>query len=891
MSAEKGEDGRVMRTPGVRSAIPQQVDQSMTDSTSLTVEEETSLTQLFLEEGRDLLISRLRLGLGVGMVLYSLFSGLDLLVVPDLWLDFMWIRGATVALAGVIIALSYTEFGRENARSLAMVIVYAGASGVVLMTTKMGGFDSNYFMGIMLVTFLVGLFLPWGVKLTAIYSAAVCGTYVLANLNVGEPTLATVLMPVFFLLGTCLLTCWASWAIEKSRKEALKMRLALEVAMEGLKELDKAKTGFFANVSHELRTPLMLILGPLEQIINGAVDDTAPLLRSMDANAHRLLRQVNMILNFSKLEAGRQDCNRDVGQVGEVLDQLLAGATPYANQRGMTLTGEGLDTLPELPIDAEQIETAVANLLSNAMKFTPDDGTVTVRAGHEPEFVWIEVADTGCGIPEADVAKVFDRFHQVDGGKGGKIQGTGLGLALSKELVELHGGRMTVTSKLGEGTTFRIELPTLEASDFEAAAAQDPKTEKKGKVVQTVTRADSNATKFADLATPGLEDGVDLEQAGADAPLVLVVEDNPDMRAFVSSSLARIYRVVTAEDGAQGLEEARRVRPDMIVSDVQMPNMDGFEMVTELRKDKLFDTTPIIMLTAKTGSQAVVKGLNLGAVDYIGKPFEVSELTARVAAQLRMAAIERALDERDSRLVAVGQMTGSIAHDMRGPLTAIFNRIELLRMVADVAGNLENYDEDLTAIESTVTRVNNMIQELLEFVRGNNVTLNIEPTDLGEFMTRLCTEAEASLGHVGVTLLHEQHGKDGVALEIDRDRITRVIENLVNNSRDAIVQSEKPDEGKVWIRTSAGEDRVVIRVADNGPGIPDEAKEGLFQPFTTAGKANGTGLGLAIVRNLVTAHNGTIEVDTNPTEGGAAFEIMLPCTMSVAEQHAPAATP
>ncbi|MFT7461843.1 MAG: signal transduction histidine kinase, partial [Pseudohongiellaceae bacterium] len=503
------------------------------------------------------------------------------------------------------------------------------------------------------------------------------------------------------------------------------------------------------------------------------------------------------------------------------------------------------------------------------------------------EFVWIEVADTGCGIPEADVAKVFERFHQVDGGKGGKIQGTGLGLALSKELVELHGGRMTVTSKLGEGTTFRIELPTLEASDFEVSSAQDPSTEKKGKVVQTVTRADSNATKFADLATPGLGDGVDLHRAGDEASLILVVEDNPDMRAFVSSSLARTYRVVTAEDGAEGLEEARRCRPDMIVSDVQMPNMDGFEMVTELRKDKVFDTTPIIMLTAKTGSQAVVKGLNLGAVDYIGKPFEVSELSARVAAQLRMAAIERALDERDSRLVAVGQMTGSIAHDLRGPLTAIINRIEVLRLQAEILGHLEECDEDLTAIENTVIRVNDMIQELLEFVRGNNVVLAREATDLGEFMTALCTEAEMSLSHVGVTLVHEQNGKDGVTLDIDRNRIMRVIENLVNNSRDALVQTDLPHEKKVWIRTSAGEDRVVLRIADNGPGIPEEAREGLFQPFTTAGKANGTGLGLAIVRNLVTAHDGTIEVDMSPTEGGAAFEIVLPCTMSVAEQHLP----
>ncbi len=835
--------------------------------------------QMFEQEGKELLLERLRLGLLVGVFLYIGFVLLDVVAAGEDWWKFLQVRLIASICPLATIPLSRTAFGKRHIRGLSQVIMFIGAASMIWMTTQLGGFQSDYYIGTMLAMFLVGLFFPWGMKRTAGYCGAIMATYVAANWNVEirpdvAPTLKDSILPISFLMGTSVLTVWASGAIEASRRNGLRMRMQLEVANESLKELDKAKTGFFANVSHELRTPLMLILGPLENLMRGEGGDPAPLLQAMNANAHRLLRQVNMILNFSKLEAGRQECNRELGHVGNVLNQLVTGATPYAQQRQINLEGIGFDDLPETAIDPEQIETAAANLLSNAMKFTPDGGRVTIRSGHDDKVIWFEVEDTGCGIPDDQQAKVFERFHQVDGGKTGKIQGTGLGLALSKELVGLHGGQMTVSSVFGEGTTFRVEIPTLEHSNWEGSAAQNPDTEKKE--VQTVARANSDATKFADLATPGLEQTGTMHTADKDAPLLLVVEDNPDMRAFISQSLARRYRVATAENGQVGLETARRVRPDMIVSDVQMPIMDGFEMVGELRKDKSFDKTPIIMLTAKTGSEAVVKGLALGAVDYVNKPFKMVEIEARIEAQLRARAVERTLDERDSRLIAVGQMTGTIAHDMRGPLTAIFNRIELLRMMAEMAGSLDSMDDDLTKVESTVKRINNMIQELLEFVRGNNVTLDLRPTVVHDFLDELSEDIQPALASMQIEYHRSFDGDVSVSLPMDRDRIARVIENLVNNSRDAIANVDERTSGNIWLSTRIEDEHAVIRIADDGPGIPDEAAKKLFQPFATAGKANGTGLGLSIVRNIVTAHGGKIDVDFDPAEGGAAFTITLP---------------
>ena len=260
--------------------------------------------ELFLQEGRDLLIKRLRVGLAVGVVLYVAFALLDMIAVSDeLFPTILTIRLLAVILPICVIPMSFTAFGKRYIRSISMGIMYIGSASMIAMTWFLGGFASEYFMGIMLATFLVGLFFPWGVRLTAWYSLAVMGTYVATNLTADVVPMEKAILPIFFLGGTCVLTCWASGAVEASRREALRMRMQLEVANESLKELDKAKTGFFANVSHELRTPLMLILGPLESMLRGESGDPQPLLKAMNANAHRLLRQVNMILNFSKIRS------------------------------------------------------------------------------------------------------------------------------------------------------------------------------------------------------------------------------------------------------------------------------------------------------------------------------------------------------------------------------------------------------------------------------------------------------------------------------------------------------------------------------------------------------------------------------------------------------------
>jgi signal transduction histidine kinase len=831
----------------------------------------------FVQETHDLLDNRLRLGLSAGMVLYLAFSVLDWFVAKGSWSAFLAIRLGVVGAVGALLLHQRSSAGRRHLIATSFVQVLLGSLGISAMTWLMDGFDSTYFFGNMLVMFLLGLFIPWSVQLTAVMCTAILAGYVGPNLLLHGAQVSA-LLPVFFLSGTLVLTCWATRASERTRRKDLHLRLRLEQvnaqleeANDRLAETDEMKTRFFSNVSHELRTPLMLILGPLDSLLQGSYSgDPGALLQAMNTNAHRLLRQVNMILNFSRLERGVQKVNWAPGNVGTVIREQVEGGRPYAAERGMELVLEGVDALPDSYFDGEQIETVFVNLMSNAMKFTDDGGRVTVRAGTEEGLLWWTVEDTGCGIPEKDLAKVFERFHQAEGGRKGKTQGTGLGLSLSRELVRLHGGDITVSSALGEGTTFRVTLPialpegadcaSVELVDGEAPAPQ---------------RKANAATQFADLAGPAL-----VEEAGVagpeEAPLVLVVEDNTDMRIFVASSLRRTYRVATASDGVEGLEQARRLRPDLIVSDVMMPRLDGFGMVEKLREDREFANTPILLLTARAGSEAVVEGLGRGASDYVNKPFRMAELEARVDAHLRASQAERALDERDSRLVWVGQMTGTIAHDLRGPLTNILGRVELVRMIAEGAGTLAPIEQDLSSVEAAVHRVTDMTQELMEFVRGGDVQLELAEEDAGGFLERVADEMRPSLRDAGVELVVSGIRADDLAVELDAGRMQRVVENLVNNSRDALNAQDGAEDKRIWLRSQREGDRVVLRVSDNGPGIPPEVADRLFQPFATAGKANGTGLGLSIVRNLVAAHGGEIEVDHSPPEGGAAFTISLP---------------
>jgi len=643
-----------------------------------------------------------------------------------------------------------------------------------------------------------------------------------------------------------------------------------------------AKSRFFANVTHELRTPLTLLLGPLDSL-RAEEDDPArsQLLATMGTNARRLLRQVEALLEGARLESGRLRLHPQPGHLGRLLAELAAATAPHAERRGLTLRTEALDALPESVFDVEKVETIAANLLSNAVKFTPSGGHVTVRAAAVGERIAFEVEDDGPGIPEDQLEKIFERFHQVDAPHTRAEGGTGLGLALARELARLHGGDVSVRSPPGKGSIFRVELPLVAQVRPERRRRARSKEDHR-----TLTRTEAQASRtyarrealIADLEPPSLS-ALPEPEPPAGAPRILLVEDNADLRAFVARHLARRYRVEAVADAESGLAAARRDAPDLILADVMLPGISGLELCRQVRADSTLAGLPIILITARAGADAVVEGLEVGADDYLVKPFALRELEARVAAHLRAKEIERRLREREGRLAAIGQMTSGLVHDLRNPLTLLKGSADLAYFLSLQGGELATIAEELTVVRSGSDRLRRMIEEILDYARGGTPALRLEKVAVRLYLDAALGPLTTDLQERGIQVDTRLDVADDVQATFDPDRVQRVLENLVRNARDAVLSGKGREEKRIWIAAWIEGKLLALRVADSGPGIPEESERRLFQPFVTD-KKQGTGLGLVTVRNMVIAHGGEVRVETRAPEGGAAFTVTLPLERS-----------
>ena len=852
--------------------------------------------EAFARESEELFLERARFLLRAALVLYPAFWLLDVLVAPERSLEFLAIRAAVAVIYAVSLLALRSRFAARLAEPLVMIGAVASVAGISLMAADLGGFTSNYFAGNMIVLFTIGFFIPWGLRASMALFAFILATYLGINLGIHGPSREMV-GPTFFLVGSAVFTYLAVLSSRRTRRRDLSLRLRLEKANEELKEVDEAKTRFFANVSHELRTPLTLLLGPLETLFASEEEpERRAVLDSMGTNARRLLRQVDALLDVAKLESGRLRLEPAPGNLGRLLVELVSAAAPHAGHLGVRLTAERLGEVPDSVFDAHKAEVIAANLLSNALKFTPPGGCVTVSAEAGKDKIAFEVKDDGPGIPAGQLERIFERFHQVDNGPVRGQGGTGLGLALARELARLHGGDVTVESRLGHGSTFRVELPRRVAGSRERRKSPRRREDQLAQVRADALAAREYAlrsmrdTLLADLELPRRTQGPEARpQPPEGAPRLLLVEDNADLRSFLAGRLSRLYRVETAADGAAGLEVARRVRPDLVVTDVMMAGMDGHELCRRLRADPAFATTPILLVTARAGSEALAEGLEVGADDYVVKPFALRELEARIAAHLRAKETERQLHERESRLAAIGQMTSAVVHDLRNPLTLVKGYADLAHGLALRGGDAATIVRELDMVRGESDRLRRMIEEILDFARGGSPKLALRTVPAGRFLDEVLRPILADLEERGIAVEADLRLCDPLLVSLDPDRIQRVLENLVTNAREALAAWGR--EKRIAVRAWAAGGTLHVRVADTGPGIPEEAAAHLFEPFVTNGKKQGTGLGLVTVRNLVKAHGGEIRVETKAPEGGAAFTITLPlaevAVTSVPEAPAP----
>ena len=438
-------------------------------------------------------------------------------------------------------------------------------------------------------------------------------------------------------------------AFESERKRA-----------EELAELDRAKIEFFSNVSHEFRTPLTLMLGPLAELLRDAQPKDAPLLETAHRNALRLLKLVNTLLEFARLEAGRSDANfveTDLARMTYDLGALFRSAVESAGLRFVV----DIDLPERVYVDRSMWEMIVLNLLSNALKYT-HEGEIALRLRASGGAAELAVSDTGIGIPAADLPHIFERFRRVRGAKSRSHEGSGIGLALVDELTRLHGGSIEIASEAGAGSTFTVRIPFGSAHlDAEKVVTEAPASSHASVVDQYLADVDSTIVRAGARVASG--DALPERAGDGGRARILLADDNGDLRAYVARVLSPHHDVVAVRNGVEGLEALRARRFDLVVSDVMMPEMDGFAFVKAVRGDPALQTLPFIMLSARAGEGAAIEGLSRGADDYLVKPFSAEELLARVFAQLSAASIrERATRDLRSSEERFRMLTASMPH-------------------------------------------------------------------------------------------------------------------------------------------------------------------------------------------------------------------------------------
>ncbi|MGI9174677.1 MAG: ATP-binding protein [Rhodothermales bacterium] len=415
-----------------------------------------------------------------------------------------------------------------------------------------------------------------------------------------------------------------------------------------IEELDRLKSHFFANTSHEFRTPLTLILGPIQDALDGRFGPLTSRLERQFAlmyhNGRRLLQLINELLDLARLEAGELHLHVRQKDLVAFLRPLVRSFTARAERDEITLQFHAEPPSIPLYFDSEKLETVVINLIGNAFKFTPERGKIRVSVTTVQEagcgFAEIVVKDTGQGIPTEELPYIFDRFRQVERSQVRSHEGSGIGLALAKELVDLHGGTIAVVSELGFGTRFTVRLP--EGTEH---FAPGDLVEDGDSAAWISAYEDRKHRQLPMLAA-------ETEEAETKArPVVLIVEDYPDMRFYLRDHLAAHYDVVEAADGADGLAQARQRHPDLVISDIMMPELDGIALCRALKADAKLNDIPVILLTARAGDASQLEGLDTGAEAYLTKPFSAEELLVRVE---QLITTRQKLRQRFSAEVRIG---------------------------------------------------------------------------------------------------------------------------------------------------------------------------------------------------------------------------------------------
>ena len=864
-----------------------------------------NLKQAFFCYERDVNIQQNRLACILGMITVPSGSILDLFVYPDKVGFFFQLRMLCFFLIAGVWWLLSVPWGIRNYRFLGFVEFFLPVFFISLMIYFSDGANSPYYAGINLVIMVFGMILRWNLIDSLSSLLIAWGFYLLAVFGSKTPiNLGIFFNNLFFLVVTGIFTVAGTFFYKRlqtrefaSRFELDENKKELEQTNQKLRELDEVKSRFFANVSHELRTPLTLLIAPLERLRGlkevKAIRGGEELTDIMYSNAMRLLKLINDLLDLVKLESGRVEIKKETVDIEKLVLGILTSIKKMAEDKKVRMQSHISEALGWIKVDRDKFEKILLNLVFNSLKFTAAGGQITVKLFAENKQLVLKVIDTGMGISKEHLPHIFERFWQADTSSRRKYQGTGIGLALIKELVEVQGGKIEPKSELGKGTEMTVFLP-LEKGEIMESSELSHLPESVSFPEQTLAQKEDQPSeewltqlhKRAELfpAIVSLRDSMKPVETtfASNRPKILIADDEPDMLRFIKLQLQPSFEIVEAINGQQAIEKAQQFLPDLIILDMMMPIKDGIQVCQELRAKISTRHLPIILVTARADEETKMNALSAGATDFLTKPFSLTELLVRcqnLVASFKLqkeiaqknqelqAALEQ-IKEAESQLVqsakmaSLGRMSAGIIHEVNNPLNYANSALYLLKKEVNQLPEIsrERMADTLHDVDEAVQRVRGIVTNLRMFAYPN-------PQDF-EWLTM------QEVLDISLSFVRSEINQNQVKVEIqvaqawevwgNKNQLIHLLMNLMQNAMDSM-NEKKFEEGvnPTLIIRGGIENENLLSIRDNGLGIKEQDRERIFDPFfTTRDVGKGMGLGLSICYKIIQQHQAQVRVES-----------------------------
>ena len=846
--------------------------------------------------------------------MYPLFGVLDYLTAPRQWLWLLFgTRGVVTVVTLAMFRVVPGKLFDRHSNALSAGYMILASFGISLMTVFMGGLASPYYAGLTLAIVATGLLFVWPTRVVVSTHAIIVVSFLAPNLLINARVdWFTAVSNQFFLISTAIIAGTGQiLAYRTQRKQVVDQLIIeqtkkhLEDANNQLQELDKFKSEFFANITHELKTPLTMLLAPLELLIDGELGHISDAQRStfqaMQRSGIKLLRLIGDLLDLSKLEESKLRLRIDEHDMVQYMRNLVAQVQPLAQRKSIAMRFDADMDRVSVHCDIDRIERVFINLLSNATKFTPSGGNVSIRVRDENEAVRVEIEDSGMGFPPEMSEQIFHRFVQADMAGTRKFGGTGIGLALAKELVELHGGEIWAKSVPNQGATFFVRL--AKGRDHISADVLD----RRGPRVERYDGQRASDRGLAEWQVNALDRFrlIDIDEATEQRLVardhdedrrhytVLVVEDTPDVTRMIRLALHHDFRVLAATDGVRGLELAQKHAPTIIITDLMMPEIDGLELTRRLRADPKTKHIPIVMLTARGDVQDRIAGLETGVNAYLAKPFSTKELVTTVRSLLNTqeVAADMLLSQKMDSLETIA---AGLAHEILNPLNYLKNALETVKVdsarLLDIVKRTEGSGAVSTEADTLANRSKRMFEVADTGVRRIVSTVDLMVRYSREGYSRATQPYDAFAAIRDVIGVVRPTAPPGVKITTDLqgngfidcvpEEFNQVLTNLIQNAVEALPGD---GSGSVAVRAWNDDSALVISVKDNGGGIAPENQSKIFNAFyTTKDVGRGMGLGLTITHRVVTALGGTITVKSRPG-AGSEFLVRIPWSVRWSE--------